>query len=426
MLHNQHNKTGVAGIQKSNNYIGNNAPVPNSTTESMLRIEKLSHSDTVLTISWGDGTSSDYHYIWLRHNCFCQQCGNSIDGIRSITILDVKADIKPSGFQLHDNKSVQLSWEDGHQSHYDASWLRAHCYGDKSRAERLRFQPITWKANMAKNFPTVDYSAVLSDDTVLLDMYEKLRDYGIVKIDDVGQSVEETEKLANLVGPIHETTVYGYIYDVQVEVVSKLGAKTAIHQDPHHDDTFYYNHPGIDVFHCLINDANEGGESTYCDGFAIAQSIREEVPEAFKLLTTVPIQHNRRHPGEIDLRIHAPLIRLDWNGKLSGVRYFDRATAPLDLPSHLVPKMFEAIRHYHKRMVSSEFKITIKVPPGTGMLIDNQRVMHGRTAFRTDSGRHIRLCHVPRDEFHGRLRDLGARHGRDDYDIVLPQGACPS
>lgn len=100
--------------------------------------------------------------------------------------------------------------------------------------------------------------------------------------------------------------------------------------------------------------------------------------------------------------------------------------APLDIPSDLVTQMFEAIRHYHKRMVNSEFKITIKAPQGAGMLIDNQRVMHGRTAFRADSGRHIRLCHVPRDEFHGRLRDLCARLERDDYDIVLPQGACPS
>jgi alpha-ketoglutarate-dependent taurine dioxygenase/DUF971 family protein len=422
----QTNNSGIANIKKSNSYIGNSAPVPNSTTESMLRITKTSYNDKILTLSWGDSFSSDYHFIWLRHNCFCQHCGNSIDGIRSITILDISADIKPREVQLNENRMLKLTWDDGHQSLYDASWLRAHCYDDKSRSERLRFQPITWKASMVDNFPSVDYSSALHSDSVRLDMFEKLRDYGIVKVDDVGSATEETEKLANLIGPIHETTVYGYIYDVQVEAVSKLGAKTAIHQDPHHDDAFYYNHPGIDVFHCLINDTGKGGESTYCDGFAIAESIREEAPKAFELLTTVPIQHNRCHPGEIDLRIHAPLIRLDWNGKLSGVRYFDRAMAPLDMPSDLVAQMFEAIRHYHKRMVSSEFKITIKVPPGAGMLIDNQRVMHGRTAFRTDSGRHIRLCHVPRDEFHGRLRDLGARLGRDDYDIVLPQGACPS
>lgn len=98
---------------------------------------------------------------------------------------------------------------------------------------------------MVSNFPTVDYAAAQEDELVRLDMFEKLRDYGIVRIDSMGSDPDETERLANLVGPIHETTVYRFIYDVQIEAVSKLGAKTAIYQDPHHDDAFYYNHPGI-------------------------------------------------------------------------------------------------------------------------------------------------------------------------------------
>ena len=77
-------------------------------------------------------------------------------------------------------------------------------------------------------------------------------------------------------------------------------------------------------------------------------------------------------------------------------------------------------------MVSPEFKVEFLVPSGAGMLIDNQRVMHGRNAFSAHSGRRIRLCHVDRDEFHGRLRDLGARMGHDDYDLVLPAGAAPA
>ena len=417
--------TDITEIKKSNPFLGNTAPVPAGTPVDALRIDCIDTGERTVNVRWGDGHQSEFHYMWLRHNCFCDQCGNSIDGIRSITILDV-----PDGLRAHtvDQKADALcvTWPDGHQSEYATSWLRANCYADKSRQQRLSFAPILWKADMVSNFPTVDYAAAQEDELVRLDMFEKLRDYGIVRIDSMGSDPDETERLANLVGPIHETTVYGYIYDVQIEAVAKLGAKTAIHQDPHHDDAFYYNHPGINVFHCLVNDAQKGGESTYCDGFAIAEAIRTEAHDAFELLTTVPVQHNRRHPGEIDLRIHAPLIRLDWNGKISGVRYFDRAMAPLDMPGRLIEPMYAAIREYHKRMVSQEFKVEIKVPPGTGMLIDNQRAMHGRNSFRADSGRRIRLCHVPRDEFHGRLRDLGARHGRDDYNMVLPQGACPA
>ena len=194
---------------------------------------------------------------------------------------------------------------------------------------------------------------------------------------------------------------------------------------PHTDDAFYYAAPGVAVFHCLVN-SNNGGESVYVDGFAVAESLREEEPEAFELLTTMPIQHNRRPPSEIDMRSHAPLIRLDGNGKLSGIRYFDRAAAPLDAPAEQMTRMHEALRHYVSRTLSPEFTVVRWLEPGSAIFVDNQRVMHARTAVDADSGRCIRLCGVDRDEFHARLRDLGSRFGRDDYDVVLPAGNTAS
>ncbi len=131
-----------------------------------------------------------------------------------------------------------------------------------------------------------------------------------VSVAGLGESPDRTEDLAGLIGPIHETTVYGRIYDVRAEPVAKLGAKTGMAQAPHIDDAFYYSQPGIDVFHCLVN-TTEGGMSTYVDGFAIAESIAVEDPDAYELLTTIPIGHIRRHPGEIDLRNRGPLISLD-------------------------------------------------------------------------------------------------------------------
>lgn len=417
----------VADIEKVNAFRGNRAPVPEGLSEDCLRIVSLEPGPRSLTVAWGDGHRSEFHYVWLRHGCFCPQCGDSGDGIRTTTVLSVPRDVAPASVRLAEDGGLEVTWPpDGHVSRYAGSWLRAYCYSDRERARRRRFRPKTWKADITKDFPTADYREVTASETRLLEMYELLRDYGIVMVSRVGDDPDATERLAKLVGPIHETTVYGHIYDVQVEPVSKLGAKTAMHQDPHHDDAFYYSPPGIDVFHCLLNTPGGGGESTYVDGFAIAEAIRAEAPEAFELLTTVPVAHNRRHPGEIDLRCFAPLIRLDWNGQLSGVRYFDRALAPLDAPPDLIEPLFEAIREYNKRMVSPEFKAEFFVPSGTGMLIDNQRCMHGRNAFDAHAGRRIRLCHVDRDEFHGRLRDLGGRLGRSDFDWILPPGAAPA
>ena len=184
-----------------------------------------------------------------------------------------------------------------------------------------------------------------------------------------GSNPDEFENLAALLGPIHETSVYCRIFDVQVEPVAKLGSKTGIHQDSHHDYAFYCAQPRIVFFHCPVNSEGKGGESTYTDIFAIAEAIRAEAPVAFELLTTMPVPHNRRHPGEIDVQVHASLIRLDWTGRISGVRYFARSMSPLDLPHEMIGPMYEAIPEFHKRMVSPEFRAEIKLSDGDTVLM---------------------------------------------------------
>jgi alpha-ketoglutarate-dependent taurine dioxygenase len=281
---------------------------------------------------------------------------------------------------------------------------------------------MLWRSELADGFPTVAWTEATDGATGQLKLYQLLRDYGIVQVDGIGTEPDATDHLAGLLGPIHETTVYGRIYDVRAEPVAKLGAKTGMAQAVHIDDAFYYSQPGIDIFHCLVN-TTEGGMSTYVDGFAVAQTIATEDPAAYELLTTVAIPHIRRHPGEIDLRNRGPLISLDEFGEPSGIRYFDRALAPLDCSPELIGPMYDAIRAFNRRIVDPAFIAEIRVPAGNGMLIDNHRVMHGRTAFDPSSGRHIRLCHVPRDEFHGRLRELSRQLDPASHDLHLPQGS---
>ena len=55
--------------------------------------------------------------------------------------------------------------------------------------------------------------------------------------------------------------------------------------------------------------------------------------------------------------------------------------------------------------------IEFKLAPGEVLVFNNQRLMHGRTAFDPSSGkRHIRSCSVDLDEFYSRLRILYALH----------------
>ena len=379
-------------------------------------------AERAVVVDFADGTTTRFHHQWLRASCYCTTCGDPADGIRFTTVISFDSRITPATVGADDGDLV-VEWPDGHRSVFGPDWLSHHAYDDAGRARRAGWRPTLWRSELGTDFPTVAWADAVDDRGAgRLRLYQTLRDFGIVQVTGLGTDPAQTSALAGVLGPIHETTVYGRIYDVRAEPVAKLGAKTGMPQAPHIDDAFYYSPPGIDVFHCLVNTA-EGGMSTYVDGFAIADAIRTEAPAAFDLLTTQPIQQIRRHPEEIDLRNRGPLISLDEWGNPRGIRYFDRALAPLDLEPELIEPMYDAIREYNRRMVDPAFIAEIRVAPGDGVLIDNHRVMHGRTAFDPSAGRHIRLCHVPRDEFHGRLRELSRALDPANHDLHLPQGS---
>ena len=407
----------AVGIATWNPFSGNRLGFENAPAVTEARIE-----GRTVAVGFGDGARRAFHHQWLRHACCCRQCGDPADGIRFCTVAGFGADIEP-GRVAAEGGDLIVTRPDGHVSVYGGDWLLRHAYGPADRRRRFSWRPVTWRAELAEDFPTARWSDAAGGGAGLFGMYRRLRDYGIVRVAGVGADPGRTESLAALIGPVHETTVYGRVYDVQAEPVAKLGAKTGMAQAPHIDDAFYYSPPGIDVFHCLAN-VDCGGMSTYVDGFAVAESVAAEAPDAYRLLTTVPIGHIRRHPGEIDLRSRGPLISLDELGRPSGIRYFDRALAPLEADFDAVEALYDAIRQFSRRMASAEFTASVRVAAGEGMLIDNHRVMHGRTAFDPAAGRHIRLCHVPRDEFHGRLRELARTLDPASWDLHLPQGSA--
>lgn len=409
----------AAGIDAFNPFLGNHLGI-----QGLPAIEEAKVTEQAVTVSFTDGRSHSFHHQWLRHCCYCRQCGNPADGIRFMTVASFDGAISPESVGVADNH-LEVRWPDGHNSRYGNDWLIHHAYDGSAATRRRAWRPTVWRSELSNDFPTVPWADATDGGEGQLRLYGLLRDYGIVQVDGMGDAPDRTEELADLMGPIHETTVYGRIYDVRAEPVAKLGAKTGMAQAPHIDDAFYYSAPGIDIFHCLVN-TTTGGMSAYVDGFAIAESIKEQAPAAYRLLTTLPVAHVRRHPGEIDLRSRGPLISLDEFGQPCGIRYFDRALAPLDCAPENMNAFYNAIREFNMRMLSTEFVAEIRVAPGNGVLIDNHRIMHGRTAFDPSSGRHIRLCHVPRDEFHGRLRELSRTLDPAGHDLHLPQGAHTS
>jgi gamma-butyrobetaine dioxygenase len=106
-------------------------------------------------------------------------------------------------------------------------------------------------------------------------------------------------------------------------------------------------------------------------------------------------------------------IELDHHGNIVAVHINERTMAPLDCDEHLVEPVYRALKEFFNRIYAPEASINYRLESGQAVVLDNHRVLHARTAF--SGNRHIRQCHVDRDEFFSRLRAL---HRRLDVNIL--------
>jgi len=180
--------------------------------------------------------------------------------------------------------------------------------------------------------------------------------------------------------------------------------------------------PGIQFLHCLVFEA-EGGDSILVDGFSAAEELRNQYPEDYQLLTTVPVRY-RYQDKETDIDFKSPLIRLDTEGNYFEIRYSVHLLAPLDIDPELVKPFYKAYQIFTRLLRSPQFEYKFKLQPGDCEVFNNRRVLHGRTEFDPQSGpRHFQGCYVDTDDFLSRIRVL-ERQGKDfreSLSIINPQ-----
>jgi gamma-butyrobetaine dioxygenase len=148
--------------------------------------------------------------------------------------------------------------------------------------------------------------------------------------------------------------------------------------------------------HALVS-SPDGGDSLFADGFALAEHLRAADSAAFALLsrTHVPFHYRSK---DADLYAERPLIKLSCRGEVTAVHYNSRSIAPLNpAPADAAP-FYAAYRRFARLLRDSRFQLTAKLADGELVVFDNQRILHGRTAFSSAKHpRRLRGCYLTRD-----------------------------
>jgi gamma-butyrobetaine dioxygenase len=152
----------------------------------------------------------------------------------------------------------------------------------------------------------------------------------------------------------------------------------------------------VQLLHCLVNETS-GGLSTLVDGFAAAAALRARDAEAFRLLSHTAVRFRYRD-AVTDLVASAPPIELDVTGAVQAVHFSPRLDfVPLQPPAQLAA-YYRARRAFDHLLRSPEFEIKFLLDAGELVMMDNRRLLHGRTGFDPAEGlRHLQGCYIDID-----------------------------
>lgn len=398
---------------------------PGIKIDSRYVITAATIADRQLHVDWGDGHHSEFHPTWLRHQCYCETCGTPLNGVRGLRLHHLPDTLEPR-LESFAADVVELAWlHDGHRSRYTAEWLRDHCYSAIEHARR-KHRPILWDATIMDNCPSADLLECERSPAARLALLENIRDYGFAYVRNVPGTIDEAGRLIEIIGAQRHTHYGNYTLGKKKSVDNVGDTTTAL--DPHTDESYRTSTVGITVFQ-VIRPAADGGHSTLVDGFEAVRRLRESAPDEFDLLTRLPITGARFDPAANSggnskwYSTTMPMIRVDFDGEVSGIRMNERQIMPLDVPAELIEPGYRAIRHLFEILYDPGLCLTFPLETGEGLIFDNQRVLHGRTEYQAGNPpRSVLTNSVDIEDFHSTLRMLTESLRGKVPPTRLPQG----
>nr|GAT60986.1 predicted protein [Mycena chlorophos] len=375
----------------------------------------LSMSGEKIAIGWDTRTWSRFHAWWLADHCRCPQCFHPVTKQRLVNTFEIPLGITPSKVDPTP-EGLLVSWPSAkpHESLYPWSWLRRVSYDPVIPEAREPVpEKILWGSKILTSPPTITYEeAMAQDDRGLYKWLSNVDRFGICFVSGVPANPEATEELSQRIGFIRETQ-YGKFWDFTSDLAKGDTAYTTLALAAHTDNTYFTDPCGLQLFHLLSHTEGTGGSTLLVDGFYVASLLKELHPEAYAILSRTPVPahaagepsalYRPSPPGGYPVLSHDPVT-----GELTQVRFNnDDRSVMSHLASQQLEDWYSAIRIWHKLLTSADSEYWVQLGPRTAVVVDNHRVLHGRSAF---TGKR-RMCgaYIGVDEYRSRLAVLRER-----------------
>eukprot|EP00842_Homolaphlyctis_polyrhiza_P005141 jgi/Hompol1/5628/HPOL_000866-RA len=354
------------------------------------------------------------HGIWLRDHCRCSECFHQVTKQRLVDTSQIPLDIVPQSATVSGN-NLLVQWANpSHTSSYSLEWLRSHSYAPKCSQLQQPWQNTTvqpertfWGASLIDALPTTPYDAIMQGDDGLRDWLNNIDRYGIGFVSGVPHNVTDTERLARRISFIRETH-YGTFWDFAPDLEHGDTAYTTLALSAHTDTTYFTDPVGLQMFH-LLEHRGKGGASLYVDGFHVARQLKAQSPWAYDALTRLKITAHSAGDETVLIQptpTHFPIIKLDeQTGDPMQIRFNNDDRSTLDSLTGADVKLFyAALAEWTRLLRAPENELWVQLKAGTAVIMDNWRVLHGRSAFT--GYRRLTGSYHNWDDFQSRLKML--------------------
>jgi alpha-ketoglutarate-dependent taurine dioxygenase len=320
-----------------------------------------------------------------------------------------------------DGNNYKVTWSDGLFSEYSVDWIQRQLArrNEKLPEDRVLWSNLTEADVRDSPILTISFSDLLSEKGMSRSL-RALYQFGILLVTDtptnnhgagvaaLGASLGggHAKKNANisLVGKYRDggretmlahgtdgpmRTLYGNVWSTssagQAEGTSVADSAYGHDGLPFHTDmTYYRDPPGLQIF-TMAQPAIKGGESTFGDGVAVAEQLRQTDPEAFRILSNT-VRRYRCIDNETGWHLEASgkVIEVR-DGQIVGIRHNDLDRLPDLPPAELtepkeVDEFYGSLSRAHaawdKLISDDKNQLVVRLKPGDTMVVANQVSCH--------------------------------------------------
>lgn len=320
--------------------------------------------------------------------------------------------------------NYQVVWKDGLVSNFSAQWVEETWHKREGFADNI--DRVLWNGLTEETVRSPSSNLNVAFDTVLTPdgmtaALHTLYQHGILLVTDTpihdkgagvsaltsalggGSMKNSTSLVTHYNKEKHETnqtmlangtdgpmrTLYGTVWSTssagQANGASVADSSYGHEGLPLHNDmTYSRDPPGLQIF-TMVQPSRRGGESTYCDGFAAAERLRQSNPRAFNMLTST-VRRYRCMDRDTGWHLEAsgPVIALDpsGSGEIVMVRHNDLDRLPDLAPSIYNNDYNKEDEFYHdlqlahmawdEILADDKMRLVIGLSPGDTVVLANQ------------------------------------------------------